>query len=189
MPYSTIFPGQEPGEKIIMILRRHWLVFARVVITHGFFAILPLILRPIIINYTDFLSIEIGRVVLNLLLSVYYIFVVTFFFRGWLDHYLDVWVITSERVVSIEQKGLFSRQISAQRLYRIQDVTSEVQGIISTFFHYGNVHVQSAGSEPRFVFKQTPHPYDVTRKLTMLVNWKKKVLAQETNGNKTNNEN
>ncbi len=179
MPYQTLFPGQEPDEKIIMVLRRHWWILFKIVFSYGMLSLLPLFFRYIIINYSNLLDSETALIILNLSLSLYYIFVLTFFFRSWLDYYLDVWVITSKRIVNIEQKGLFSRQISTQRLYRIQDVTAEVKGILPTFLHYGNVHIQTAGPMPRFIFKQIPNPYEVTRKIMTLVNWKKRVLAKQ----------
>jgi uncharacterized membrane protein YdbT with pleckstrin-like domain len=110
---------------------------------------------------------------------MYYIFVVTLFFRAWLDYYLDMWVVTSERIVNIEQKGLFSRKISAFRLYRVQDVTAEVKGLLPTFLHYGNVRIQTAGAKENFIFKQISSPYEITKNIIKLVNWKKKTLAEQ----------
>jgi len=179
MPYKTLFPGQEKNEKIILILRRHFFVFIKTLLMYIILVFLPLLIRYLFNNYTTIVLSETARVGIGLVLSLYYIFIVTFFYRAWLDHYLDVWVVTSERIVDIEQKGLFSRQISAQRLYRIQDVTADVKGILPTLLHYGNVHVQTAGTEQRFIFKQIPNPYEVTKKITMLVNWKKDEMKKE----------
>ena len=177
MPYTTLFPGQEKDEKIILILRRHFFIFLKILLLYIILALLPLIIRWVVNNYMTITLSETARVGIGLIASLYYIFIVTFFYRAWLDHYLDMWIITSERIVDIEQKGLFSRQISAQRLYRIQDVRAEVKGIIPTLLHYGNVHVQTAGSQPFFVFKQIPHPNEVTKKITTLVDWKKKIVS------------
>lgn len=179
MPYQTLFPGQEPNEKIIMILRRHWWILFKIIFLYCVLALLPLFFRFIITNFTNLMDSDIAVIILKLLLSLYYIFALTFFFRAWLDYYLDIWIITSERIVNIEQKGLFSREISTQKLYRIQDVTAEVKGILPTFFHYGNVYVQTAGEQQRFVFKQIPDPYTVTKKIMTLVDWKKGILARQ----------
>ncbi len=179
MPYTTSFPGQEPGEKTIMILRRHPWIVIKIISVYAFLALLPILFRYILINYTDLAYSENLMAVLNLLLSLYYIFIITLFFRSWLDYYLDIWIITSERIINIEQKGLFSRQVSAQRLHRIQDVTAEVKGILPTFLHYGDVYIQTAASQPRFIFKKIANPYEVAKKLTLLVNWKKENVKKE----------
>jgi len=181
MPYSTLFPGQEKDEKIILVLRRHWWVILKMFTFYLVLFLLPLVLRGLALNYTDLLANPQTKtaIILNLIMSLYYFYVITFFFRAWIDYYLDVWIITDERIVNIEQKGLFSRHISAHRLYRIQDVTSEVKGFLPTFLHFGNVHVQTAGPNPRFEFKQIPNSYDVTKKILALVRWKKQKMMEQ----------
>lgn len=117
---------------------------------------------------------------LVILTSIYYLYIWLFFFHSFVDYYLDIWVVTNRRVINIEQKGLFSRVVSEQKLYRVQDITSEVHGIMSTMFHYGDIHVQTAGEEPRFVFKQVPHPYDVRKVILNLVEKYKREHPNET---------
>ena len=48
--------------------------------------------------------------------------------------------------------------MAEQRLYRIQDVTSEVKGVLPTIFKYGNIYIQTAGEIERFIFEQIPNP-------------------------------
>jgi hypothetical protein len=83
------------------------------------------------------------------------------FFIIWIDYYFDVWIVTNERIVNIEQKGLFSRGISELELENIQDITVEVLGIIPTFLNYGNLYVQTAAEKERFIFKHVPDPYAI----------------------------
>ncbi|MFC1622406.1 hypothetical protein ACFL1Y_00210 [Patescibacteria group bacterium] len=173
MPYTTLFPGQEADEKIILVLHRHPFVFLKVLLMYILLLGVPIVISTYITSYTEWEINQSLNVILSLTTSLYYIFILTFLYRAWLDHYLDIWVITSERVVNIEQKGLFSRNISSQKLYRVQDVTADVKGILPTFLHYGNVFVQTAGTKQNFIFKNIPNPYDVTKKLMTLVNWKK----------------
>lgn len=68
-------------------------------------------------------------------------------------YYLDAWVVTSDHLMDIEQVGLFHRQTSVLRLDRIQDITVLTPGILSTFFHFGNIYVQTAGAEREFVMR------------------------------------
>ena len=63
---------------------------------------------------------------------------------------------------------------------RIQNATSEVHGIISTFLDYGDVYIQTAGTKQRSVFKKVPHPAETRKKILILVKeikHFKKVLA------------
>ncbi len=77
--------------------------------------------------------------------------------------------MTDKRIVDIEQVGLFKRIIAEQKLFRVQDVTAEVKGIIPTFLHYGKVTIQTAGTKERFVFDEIPHPYEVSKKIIQMV--------------------
>ncbi len=104
-----------------------------------------------------------------LAISAYYLFIWLFFFFSFLDYYLDFWIITNERIIDVSQYGFFSRTIAEQRLFRVQDVTSEVHGFLPTIFRYGNVYVQTAGSKQRFLFHEIPHPERVRDKIIKLV--------------------
>lgn len=82
-------------------------------------------------------------------------------FLVWIDYYFDVWIITNERIVNIEQKGLFTRRISELRFSRIQDVTSSVNGLVPTVLNFGDVSVQTASEEDHFLFRQVGDPFAV----------------------------
>ncbi len=82
-------------------------------------------------------------------------------FLVWIDYYFDVWIITNERIINIEQKGLFVRSVSELKFSRIQDVTSEVHGMIPTILNFGDVKIQTASDEDFFLFRQVPDPYHV----------------------------
>jgi uncharacterized membrane protein YdbT with pleckstrin-like domain len=86
------------------------------------------------------------------------LFVWNFFFILWLDYYLDIWIVTNERIINIEQRGFFTRRISELKLTKVQDVTSEIIGVIPTLLNYGNIYVQTAGEKERFTFCQIPNP-------------------------------
>jgi hypothetical protein len=82
-------------------------------------------------------------------------------FINWLNYYLDIWIITDKRIVNIEQKRLFSREISSLRLDNIQDVKIEMHGIINTLFKIGNMQVQTSSPEIEFILPQAINPENV----------------------------
>ena len=53
-----------------------------------------------------------------------------FAFIEFTDYYLDTWIVTTERIISIEQKGLFERTASELDLISVQDATAEVHGFL-----------------------------------------------------------
>lgn len=119
------------------------------------------------------------RVVIILGTSIYLMSIWLFLFSAFLDYYLDLWIVTNDRIMNIEQNGLFGRTISELDLTKIQDVTSEINGIIPTIFNYGDVHIQTAAEEKRFVFEQVPNPHEVRKTIIDLVAEDKKREAAE----------
>ena len=76
----------------------------------------------------------------------------------WTLYYLDVWIITDKRIIDIEQKGIFNREISTFRTDNIQDVTIEIRGIIGTFLKFGDIHIETASENNSFVIREALNP-------------------------------
>ena len=162
------FPGQHDDENVILFLRRHWFIF--------FMRLLMIIvaiigLVAIYVFFTLFSTNLPETNYYNLLLfgeSLGTLLIWNFFFILWLDFYLDAWIVTDERIINISQKGFFNRDISELKLTKIQDVTSEIVGVIPTLLNYGNIYVQTAGEKERFVFFQIPDPNGVKNRIIQL---------------------
>lgn len=160
---KNLFPGQQEDEKICMILRPHWMVFfAKFVVWLMFVAILigsdwaVAKYLPILktLPYVNFYT---------LARSVYLMFLILGLLIIWVMYYLDIQIITNERVVDITQGSLLHRTVSELHLSRIEDVTAEVDGLFGTFLDYGNVYVQTAAETERFTFDRVPNPAAVEK--------------------------
>lgn len=160
------FPGQHEGERIILVLRRHPIVFFFTLVCFAVLALVPMGARLAIPS--DFLPAPGGLVegFLIILGTTYYLCLWLGFTYAWVDYYLDLWIVTNDRIINIEQAGLFNRVISEQGIVRVQDVTSEVRGLLPTFLNYGHVYVQTAGERARFIFEQVPQP-DLVKKVIL----------------------
>lgn len=150
-----------PDEEIISIVHRHWfdilrhffIFFILIAALIGGIAVFPLFFSDLEAENTEIVILFIGSF-LALIIWIY-------MFLIWIDYYFDVWVITSERIINIEQKGLFVRHVSELKLQNIQDVTTEVDGLIPTVLNYGDVHIQTAAEQERFLFRNVPDPYSI----------------------------
>ncbi|PLX26627.1 hypothetical protein C0583_06350 [Candidatus Parcubacteria bacterium] len=173
-------PNKIKNEEIVRIIRRDFFVLFLKILFFMFLCIIPFgFFAVMLISYPEMFSSPTYLAIIILSTSAYYLFVWLFFFFSFIDYYLDVWIITSERIIDIQQKGFFSRIISEQKLFRIQDVTSEVQGFIPTMFKYGNVYVQTAGTKSRFFFHQVPNPDEVRDVIIKLVRLNQKKHKKE----------
>ena len=176
---GTIF-GSKKGEeeKIIKVLHRHWfnvlhqflLVILATVVLFFVFIILPTI-------FTDIQGEQDLERMFSFLQNLIMLFVWTYVFFVWIEYYLDVFIISDKKIVNVEQKGLFIRQVSELKYERIQDVAVEVKGIIPTVLNYGDLYIQTAGEKERFVFRAMPDPYAIKN---LIMGLQKERRRQET---------
>ncbi|PIR73645.1 MAG: hypothetical protein COU40_01350 [Candidatus Moranbacteria bacterium CG10_big_fil_rev_8_21_14_0_10_35_21] len=171
------FKGQRDGEEVLQILRRHWFdIFLQL-----FWAFLILAFLTFISTALPSLFPAISKApyknLFTFLENLFLLLIWIISFVIWVDYYFDVWIVTNKRVVNIEQKGLFSRNVSELELEKIQDITTEVHGLIPTFLNYGDVFIQTAGERERFLFRKIPNPYKVKN---ILMNLQEKKEREET---------
>ncbi len=165
------------GEKVVFVLRRHMIVFLVEAVVILFLASVPFVAYFAIgALMPDLLVGPISRPLLILAASAYLIVVWHFLIEKFVDYYLDMWIVTTEKVLNIEQHGLFARTVSELDLSTVQDVTSEIKGIIPTLLNYGYVYIQTAGEKERFIFEQVSRPDKVRARLLELVEKDKKNL-------------
>lgn len=147
------------NEKVLMVLHRHWIVVVGRFIAAAFLAVLPVLVIPLVLA-VNIISIPDTSGPVILFFSVIYLMILTLLlFIFWIDYYLDMWIITNERIVDIEQSGLFRREISEFTLDKVQDITVEIPDMVATFLKYGNLNIQTAG-ERSFTIKQIHNVYE-----------------------------
>lgn len=165
---NCYFKGKRDNEEIILMLRRHWLIIA-----YKLGILIFLLTIFLILNYLNLLNLGTAPFFVNLeLVLLFDSFALMFFwlvlFVVWIDYYFDVWIVTDQRIISIEQFGLFRREISELEHSKIQDVTTEIHGVIPTLLKFGYVYIQTAGEKSRFTFKQIGNPVKVKNMIMKL---------------------
>jgi len=92
------------------------------------------------------------------------------------NYYLSMQIVTSDRVIDIDQKGLFRREVNELSVDNIEDVTYKQNGFWSMILGYGNVIVKTAASASEspesningFVFENVPDPTEIAATITNL---------------------
>lgn len=160
----------EEGEKILLVIRRHWFVMLPQFLVTVVLVVAPLFLFMFLSS--GFFTVNLGLGAETYLTKIiflanqysffaYLIWLLllwVFFFVEWTDYYLDMWIVTDQRVIDVEQKGFFNREVTSFSFRQIQDITVETKGIIETFFKFGTLHIQTAGHNRKIIINDAYHP-------------------------------
>ncbi len=154
----------EKTEAILKIVRRHWFIivselFAVVIASVLPFAIIiALVLLPQDLQFVNLVD-PIVMKGLIFGISAWLLFTVMVGFMLWTNYYLDTWIVTDRRIIYIDQRSFFDRNVSMFRLERLQDIEIRTKGIIQHFLNFGTISAQTAGStENNFISTGLPDP-------------------------------
>jgi hypothetical protein len=82
-------------------------------------------------------------------------------------------------LLDVDQHGLFARTVSEMNLAQVQDITTEIKGLLPTFFNYGNIIIQNAGAVTKFHLHNVRNPNKLRELILQLVGEDRKREAQE----------
>lgn len=71
-------------------------------------------------------------------------------------------MVTSQQVVDIDYSDVVIHHIAVTSLSQVQDTKYTQSGFIPTFFDYGDIFVQTAGTHPNFQEPSVPRPREAT---------------------------
>lgn len=166
---------QKGYEKVEYVVRRHWITFLPVIVFFIILLAIPLGLYWLILNtLNEVLQNPVYYTAGLLLASVYYLSVVLFFYTYFVAFHLDLWIVTNDRLLDVQQKTLFARTVSEVDLYQIQDASSEIHGIFPSIFNYGNIILQTASAVPKFTFRNVANPNELRQAILTLSSEDKK---------------
>lgn len=150
-----------------MLIRRHWVIFFAI------FSFVIILFIPVIIlvfywlaNPETFAG-ELGNFVI-IFASMYALAVLGLLLYGFVNYYLDVYIVTNKRIVDIKQNGFLRREIAELHLHQVQDVEAKVEGFFHTLMHFGDIFIQTAGERENFVFEDVPSPYTLAKEIVEL---------------------
>ncbi|MEX1123884.1 MAG: PH domain-containing protein [Patescibacteria group bacterium] len=149
------FRGKRSNESVLLVVRCHpwilmpivwfWLIVAGLVVASLYFFGASQITTYVILGV--------------LILGGMYSFYIWFLWNN------GTYVMTNQRVIRIDQLGIFRRQISEAEIDRIQEISTEIDGPIRTMLNFGDVKIQTASREGRVVLEDVVDPYDIQQQI------------------------
>lgn len=161
-PSGIYFSEKDEEEKIVLLLRRHWVTNLKWI-----FLGTVLLLAPVPFVYFPILSF-IPEKFLVIGILFWYLVSLAYILESFISWFFNVNIITDERVFDVDFYNLIDRDISDCDIDDIQDVTSTIRGAIRTSFDYGDILIQTAAEIPEIDFQAIPHPDEVAKVLREL---------------------
>ncbi|MEK7161996.1 MAG: PH domain-containing protein [Patescibacteria group bacterium] len=160
---KKLFPSQLETETVYLVVREHWVALFLKFLVWVFFAVALVLFNRFAGAYVPAIFEGSWGNITMLGVQIYTLFLTLALFLIFVFYYLNIQIITNIRIVDIDQVGLFSHTISELHIDKIEDVTSNTNGILGTIFNYGDIYVQTAGTVERFEFDNVPNPADIEK--------------------------
>lgn len=167
-PKGVFFQTQKKDESIVLFLRSHlvtnipWITITLILIILPL--VIPLVLPLIGINLESPVTVRFATV----LTLFYYFIVFSYAFISFLTWFYNILIITNERVIDIDYSDVVIHNIAETKLNHIEDVNYTQSGFIHTLINYGNLFIQTAGTERNFEAISIPNPREATHIITDL---------------------
>lgn len=155
---QKLYPSQQPNEKIMLVVRETlFLLFVRIAFVF-ILILIPAIIGALVSAFDLIAISEEATSLISVGVQLYYLGTLIALFIILTLYYLNINVVSDQRIVDIDQRSLLYREVSELNIETIEDVTTETKGLFGNIVNYGTVFIQTAGARERFEFNNVPQP-------------------------------
>ena len=160
-PKNLKFLNQENDEEIILLIRRHFIVNVPWIVISIFLAIIGPVVYPFFIASLPISPIS--PLHTTLMLTLYLLIIFGFMLTKFTLWFFHVGIVTNKRIKDIDIHGILFKDIAETRINLIQDVKYTQIGFVRSLFNFGDVFIQTAGSDPNIEFDKAPMPAKIAK--------------------------
>jgi len=143
-----------PWEKTLMVIKRHWIILVKLWL-YFFLWLLFTGLFYIFWNYAW----------AHLLVIVFWMIYLIFLYIEWLNHELDLYIITNNRIIWVDQVWFLDRKVSECNLWQVQEVWNQTKWLLANLLNYWSITIQTAWNATNFTMDLSPLPIENSRKI------------------------
>ncbi len=85
--------------------------------------------------------------------------------RGWYIWSKNILAITNQRVIDMNQHGMFQRTVAETTYDKIQDVRYTIKGVWQTMFRFGAIVIQTAGNATTLELTSIKNPVEIQQEI------------------------
>lgn len=157
MSEHKYFEGQHDDEEVLLVFRKHPVVMRRGLI----YAMVAILLGTIPSFIKPEMSWFFGGLGIGLLLSL------IVFFPSWLSWYYSLFIVTNERFIQLNRRGMFNQSVSDLGLKHIQTLNYQIAGFQETLLGFGTIVMQTYLGD--LVIHDVHHPGKTTDQIAEIL--------------------
>jgi len=141
----------EKNEKIILMVRAHPLTQIYWVVNGILFFAILAGFDFVFLPYLNLLQ----KIFINLFVTIV---IFSYWWFNFLSWFFNVGIITNQRIIDVDFHSLVYKEITSAKLEKVEDITVKSGGFLASIFNFGNIFVQTAGTEVNIEFINIPFP-------------------------------
>lgn len=169
-PKGINFVNQEADEEILLFLRRHFATNIPWLIVTFLLLFLPVI-TFVLFNVSNFTLFAIPVSLIIILLGFYYLIVLNYALLNFITWFYDMGIISRKRLIDLDANNILHHHWAETDIADIVDVSVTQQGFFSSFFNYGNIHIQTEAVKANFEYVAVPKPSTASDIISDLKVW------------------
>lgn len=161
------FPGEREGDKVVLFVRKHWIKYAIVFLVSLVLFAIPLIaLIFFLLNTAD--TTAFSAELLTVGISTYVLIMMGLILHAFVDFYLDMLVITQDRVIYVRQNGFFNQQIDEVHIWDVDECGVDIKGFLKSMLCYGDLVIHTGNDAAILTVDDVPHPDKIAQRIMHL---------------------
>ncbi|HEX3082707.1 MAG TPA: PH domain-containing protein [Candidatus Saccharimonadia bacterium] len=129
------FPGQHSGEEVRLVFRQHPVVMRKALV----YGLLVILVAVVPLDFPQVYSVDwLSSLAFKIMIAALVVVFAAWFYR-WVGWYYTLYIVTTERILAIQQKGFFNRKVDEWQLDGISNVNYHINGFQAVIFGFGDI--------------------------------------------------
>lgn len=151
--------NMRPWEEVLKVVKRHWIVFVLIWLYFFMWVFMSIVVYYLFGFWVWW----------NLINITIWLFFSLFLYVEWLNHELDMYVVTNNRIIWIEQIAFLNRQVTETNLWQVQEVNSKSAWLFANLLNYWTLSIQTAWNKTTLTMEFSPDAIKTQREILNIV--------------------
>lgn len=159
-----------------MVLKRHWIALVYIF----WYAIF--LLFSVLLMILFWASIPLIWPIINIVLVIYISVFLLFIYIHWMSYELDLYIVTTKRIIWLEEVSFLNRHLSECAIDKVQEVNAKTTWVLSNLLNFWEVTIHTASEVSDFKMYLVPDALNNARIISNFISENKKEISKDNSG-------